>query len=184
MSERRSVRLLAGPSLGVYDVRCFAARGGPGPDEPSRVTQVIVPVGGVFDVHRGRQRVAADAASVVVLEAEQVHRVGHPTTGGDRSLVLVFPPDVMEDALERVGGYGGPVEPSVQLGAHVLAAGLRHGALGEFESEELALGLLDRICTDLDRAHGYRAPGRYGVARVEQVRATLALGARSSVAAR
>ena len=174
MSERYGVRLLASPMLGVYDVRCSAERGGPGPDEHSGVTQVILPIEGVFEVHRGRQSVVSDAASVVILETGHDHRVGHPATGGDRSLVLVFSPAVIEDALEPADGFGGPVGSRVHLGVQALAAGLRGGCLSELEAEDLALGLLERVCIDLARTRGYRPQSRHQVERIEQVRALLA----------
>jgi hypothetical protein len=99
MSERRATRLLDGATLGVFDVRCSSPTGAPGSEEYAGVTQVILPVHGVFEVHLGRDSLIADAASVVILGAGLEHRVGHPAMGGDRSIVLVFAPDVVEEAL-------------------------------------------------------------------------------------
>jgi quercetin dioxygenase-like cupin family protein len=133
MSARRSVRLLASPTLEVWEVHCSAALGGPGPDEHASVTQVILILDGVFEVHRGRKSTLADAASTVIFEAGWDHRVGHPTDRGDRSLVLVFPQETVADALGPGVAFGGPVEPATALGARALAAGSaehaqRHGS--------------------------------------------------------
>ena len=148
MSARRSVRLLASPTLEVWDVHCSAALGGPGPDEHSSVTQVILILDGVFEVHRGRKSTLADAASTVIFEAGWDHRVGHPTDRGDRSLVLVFPQETVADALEPGVAFGGPVEPATALGARALAAGLLRNTLNGMEAEDCALGLLGRISSD------------------------------------
>ncbi len=160
--------------LGVFDVRCFSPSGGPGPEEYADVTQVILPVDGVFEVHHGRDSVTADAASAVVFGAGSEHRVGHPASGGDRSMVLVFPPEVVDAALDPEGRSGGPVGPRVHLGARILGSALCRGAIDELEAEESALLLLDLIGADLDRTRGYRPPGRHQRDRIERVRALLA----------
>jgi AraC family transcriptional regulator len=175
VNERRSIRLHEGPCLGVWDVLCSAERGEPGPIEHADVTQVIFPLGGVFQVHRGRDVVAADPSSVVVLEAGRDHRVGHPGTSGDRSVVLVFPPEITEDAFGSGGGFGGPVGARVHLAARALTTALRCNRISPFESEDLALGLLDQLCSDLGRAPGYRPQSQHQVDRVERVRTLLAI---------
>ena len=174
VSERAAVHLLDSESLGVFDVRCFAPAGGPRSEELPDVTQVVMPIGGVFEVHRGSASVVADAASVVVLAAGREHRVGHPGEGGDRSLVLVFPPDVLEGAIDPDGTPGGPVSSRVHLGARILHSSLRREAVDEMEAEDLGVRLLDLIVGDLDRACSLQPPGRHQRDRVERVRALLA----------
>ena len=71
------------------------------------MTQVIFPLQGVFEVHRGRESATADAASAVIFEAGSDHRVGHPTDHGDRCLVLVYPQETVAEALEPGSGFGG-----------------------------------------------------------------------------
>jgi AraC-like DNA-binding protein len=174
VNERKSVRLLESPSLGAWDVLCSAGRGEPGPIEQPDVTQVVVPLGGVFQVYRGRRTVVADPSSVVVLGAGQDHRVGHPATGGDRSLVLVFPPEVIEDAFGSGDGFGGPVGARAHLAARALATALRSGRVSPFEAQDFAFRLLGQLCSDLGRTPGYRPRGQHQVERVERVRALLA----------
>lgn len=138
------------------------------------MTQVVLPLEGVFEVHGGHESVVADATSAVILEAGRGYRVGHPGAGGDRSTVLVFPPEVVEDALDPAGPAGGPVRPRVRLGASALVAALRRGTWGELEVEEAAYVLLGALGADLGRARSYRPPGRHQLERVERVRALLA----------
>ena len=164
-----------GAALGVFDVRCSSPAGAPGPEEYADVTQVILPVDGVFEVHLGRDSVVADAASVVVLGAGLEHRVGHPAMGGDRSIVLVFAPEVVEEALAPRDRPGGLVGSRVHLGARLLASALRRETIGELEAEELALLLLARIGVELDPTRSYRPPGPHQRERIEQVRALLAV---------
>lgn len=168
------MRLSDGPRLGVFEVRCSSPAGAPGAEERADVTQVVLPIDGVFEVRHGRDTVVADATSVVILGAGREHRVGHPAAGGDRSIVLIFPPEVIEDALDPGGTHGGPVGSRVHLGARVLGSALGRGTIGELEAEELALLLLRRIGAELDPARTYRPPGRHQRERVERARALLA----------
>ena len=168
------MRLLDSGTLRVFDVRCFSPAGAPGPEEHADATQVVLPLVGVFEVHHARDPVVADAASVVILGAGLEHRVGHPAGGGDRSMVLVFPPGVVDEALAPGGRCGGPVGPGVHLGIRLLGGALRRDATAELEVEEFALLLLDRIGVDLGRTRGYRPPGRHQRERIERVRALLA----------
>jgi AraC-like DNA-binding protein len=172
--ERRVERLLDGPTVAAYDVRCFEPAGGPGPEERAEATQVVLPLAGVFEIRTRRDATVADAASVVVFGAGREHRVGHPAEGGDRSIVLLFPPEVLEQALDPDGQQGGPVGAGVQLGARMLGAGLRPGALDELEAEELALAMLGRIGAGLAETRTSRPPGPHQRERVGRVRALLA----------
>ena len=135
MSDWVGRSLLRTATLGVYDVRCLAPAGGPGPDEQADETQVVLPLSGVFEVHHGPETLTADAASVVVLGAERVHRVAHPATSGDRSMVMVYPPEVAEEAMGEDGPRGGTVGSRVHLGARALGSGLARDAI------EVPLGL-------------------------------------------
>ncbi len=163
-----------GAGIAVYEVRCSAAAGGPGPEEEAGVTQVVLPLDGVFEVHHGRASLTADATSVVILEAGWEHRVGHPVAGGDRSLVLVFPPEVVDEALGGGDAHGGPVGSRVHLGARALASALRRDRASEVEAEDLALLLLDLIAGDLGRGRAFQPRGRHQRDRVELARALLA----------
>jgi len=174
VSDRRARSLVETPALGVFDVLCFSPAGAPGSEERADFTQVVLPMSGVFAVHRGREGFIADAASTVILAAGYEYRVGHPVEGGDRSIVLIFPPEVVEDALGATPAQGGVLGPRVQLGVRALRSALRPGRVETREAEELALLLLDRISRDLGAAGARRPPGRHQRDRVQKVRALLA----------
>jgi AraC-like DNA-binding protein len=174
VSDRRARSLVETPALGVFDVLCFSPAGAPGSEERADVTQVVLPMSGVFAVHRGREEFIADVASTVILAAGHEYRVGHPAEGGDRSIVLIFPPEVVEDALGATPAQGGLLGPRVQLGVRALRSALRPGSVETRDAEELALLLLDRIGRDLGAAGASRPPGRHQRDRVQKVRALLA----------
>lgn len=173
MGERTSLRLLDAPGVGVYDVRCSEPAGGPGAEEPTGVTQVVLPLEGVFAVHDGREVVTADPATAVVLRAGREHRVGHPATDGDRSLVLVFPPEVVDEALGE-DGLGGPVGPRAHLGARMVLSATDRQGPGELDAEETAHLLLGVVGEDLGAVQAYRPRGSHQRERVEHVRELLA----------
>jgi AraC-like DNA-binding protein len=174
VGDRQTIQLLEGQSVGVFDVRCNTGTGGPGPEESADVNQIVLPFRGVFEVHREHNSLTVDAASIAVFEAGWVHRVAHPAPGGDRCLVLVFPSDVIEDALDFGPTYGGPVGPGVHLAARILASALSRRAIDQQDAEELSLTLLELIGTDLGRIAPYRPPGQHQRDRIECVRALLA----------
>jgi AraC family transcriptional regulator len=172
MSERRARALLGGNVIQLVDVACRARASAPGEDEQASITEVILPLRGCFEVHRGgRDTTVADAASVVVFRAGQEYRVGHPTSDGDDCFVLALPPEVAEHAIGPAAG--GLVGPDVRLRAHRIRAALRRGAMAPLEAEEAALQLLDAIGRDSirDVAADRRAAGRV---HAERVRALLA----------
>ena len=59
MSDRQVEVLLRSPTADVYDVACFSPEAAPGASEYADVTQLVLPVGGVFEVHHGREAVIA-----------------------------------------------------------------------------------------------------------------------------
>src|SRR5262245_61469033 len=174
MSDRVGRTLLQTSTLGVFDVRCWAPAGAPGLDESAPRTQVVLPLAGVFEVNHERETVIADAGSAVVFETDHPHRIAHPAPGGDRSLVLLFPEDVAEDALGTGGRSGGPVGSRVHAGTRALASGLARDAFDGLEAWELALLLLDGIAADLHRLSPNARARPHQHDRVERVRALLA----------
>jgi AraC family transcriptional regulator len=172
VSERRTRALLGGNVIRLAEVACRAGASAPTEDERATITEVILPLRGCFEVHRGgRDTIVADAASVVVFRGGQQYRVGHPTADGDDCFVLALPPDVGEDA---IGAFeGGLVGPHVRLRVHRLRAALRRETMDPLEAEETALALLRGIgrSSPRDVAAGHRGAAR---ADVERVRALLA----------
>jgi len=157
----------------LVDVACRAHASAPTEDERATITEVILPLRGCFEVHRGgRSSTVADAASVVVFRAGQEYRVGHPTALGDDCFVLALPPDVAEDAIGAA--EGGLVAPEVRLRVHRLRAALRRGAMDPLEAEEAALELLRTIGRDSFRDVAADRVSAAARADAERVRALLA----------
>jgi AraC-like DNA-binding protein len=144
VSDRTSVALLDGPVVGVFDVVCTAPASPPAVDEHPGTTQVVLPLRGCFEVHRGRDATVADVTSAVVLRADEDYRVGHPTDGGDRSFVLDLPAATADEVLATPLGDG-LIEPSVRLRAHRVRAAMLDGAADPLEAEEAALRVLEGI---------------------------------------
>jgi AraC family transcriptional regulator len=173
VSERRSRVLLDAAVIGVFDVACNAPASAPGDDEHAGTTQVVLPLRGCFEVHRGRDATVADAASVVVFRAGDNYRVGHPARGGDDCLVFVLPPPTSEDVV-GTGGEAGLVDPSLRLRAQAARAALRHGIFDPLDAEELVLDLVRAIVRGPPRAANSRSSGGPQWATVQRVRALLA----------
>jgi AraC family transcriptional regulator len=158
--------------IGLSDVTCWAPASGPGEDESSSITEVIVPLRGCFEVHRGRDRTLADVTSVVVFRAGEEHRVGHPTSGGDDCLAFALPPQTADEAVGPAG-TSAVVDPAVRLRAHAIREALRRGALSALEAEDAALELLRSVLRGI-REDTERPTGRSQRAAVERARALLA----------
>lgn len=85
----------------VADVACAAPRSPRGGREWSAEPELIVPRRGVFAVHRRDGVIVADAATAVLLGAEEEYRVSHPSGHGDACTVLAFAPDARRSARAR-----------------------------------------------------------------------------------
>lgn len=174
MGERHTQPLLEGTVIRLFDVSCRSGASAPQDEEHALTTQVILPLRGCFEVHRGHDVAVADPTSVVVFRAGDDYRVGHPAHGGDDCLVFALPPRTAEDVIGSADDAG-IVEPIIRLGAHRLRAALRHGAVDPLEAEERALDLLRTIVGDLPtRASSGRAAERGQRVIVDRVRALLA----------
>jgi AraC family transcriptional regulator len=171
VSGRRTERLFEGPVVGLYDVVCGAPASGPSYEEHAMTTEVIVPLRGCFEVHRGREGTVADAASAIVLRVGDDYRVGHPADGGDECFVFALPGGIAEEVLRDGVAPAGAVEPTVRMRIHRARAALRHGRVDPLEAEERALGLLGSVVGGANRSGGARRTSR---APVERTRALLA----------
>jgi AraC family transcriptional regulator len=171
VSGRRTERLFDGPMVGLFDVVCGAPPSGPTDEEHATKTQVIVPLRGCFEVHRGRHGTVADAASAIVLRVGDDYRVGHPADGGDECFVFALPDGIAEEVLGNAAAPAGVVEPAVRMRIHRTRAALRHGRVDPLEAEERALGLLRSVVRSANRPDGPRRSSR---APVDRTRALLA----------
>jgi AraC family transcriptional regulator len=171
VSGRRTERLWDGQVVGLFDVVCGAAASGPTDEERATTTEVIVPLRGCFEVHRGRGRTVADAASAIVLRVGDDYRVGHPVDGGDECFVFALPVGIDEEVVGVAGAPAGVVEPAVRMRIHRARAALRHARVDPVEAEEWALGVLDRVVRGASRPDGARGTSHV---LVERTRALLA----------
>jgi AraC family transcriptional regulator len=175
VSERRAQPLFEGTVVRLYDVSCHARASAPQDEEHTLTTQVVLPLRGCFEVHRGREWTVADPASMVVFRAGADYRVGHPAHGGDDCFVFALPPRTAQDIIGPADDAG-IVDPPVLLRAHRLRAALRRGtAVDPLESEEHALDLLRGIVRNLPARTSSGGPaGRAQRVTVDRVRALLA----------
>ena len=170
MAERL---LLDSPLVRVWDAVCHEPRPGYGELRAARAAQVGLLRRGVFVVERWGQPVVVDTNTVLALGIDDEYRVGHPTREGDEGLVLVIPPDLLENA---VGGAGrvGRLRPVDHLAICFLTRALYRGD-ETLATEEAALLLLASLARSF--AHPLNANRRLGRAqrlRVEQARTLLA----------
>jgi AraC-like DNA-binding protein len=173
VSDRRAQQLLDGTTIQLFDVSCRAAASAPAEEEHTVTTQVILPVRGCFEVHRGRHTTVGDPTSVVLFRADEDLRVGHPAHGGDDCLVFVLPSPTAEDVLGPAD-IEGLVAPHLQLHAHRARAALRRGAVDPLDAEVHALDLVRAIVRGSPGASSEAGLGRAQRVTVERVRALLA----------
>ena len=178
VSERRAEPLFDGTVFRLYDVTCRAKESTPAEEEHTLTTQVILPLRGCFEVHRGRDVTVADTVSAVIFRAGDDHRIGHPAADGDECVVFALPRESAEDAVGSNGSAGivGLVEPDVRSRLHGARAALRDGAVDPLAAEEEWLDLLRSVLRGLPRREdsGGRALGRTQRSTVERTRVLLA----------
>jgi AraC family transcriptional regulator len=178
VSDRRAEPLFEGTVVRLYDVTCRAKESAPAKEEHTLTTQVILPLRGCFEVHRGRDVTVADPVSAVIFRAGDDHRIGHPAPDGDDCVVFALPPESAEDAVgsNGIAGIAGLVEPDVRSRLHGVRAALRNGAVDQLEAEEEGLDLLRSILRGLPpgEGSGRGALGRTQRSTVERTRALLA----------
>jgi AraC family transcriptional regulator len=180
VAEYLSARLLLdSPLVRVCDAVCREPRAGYGELKVASAAQVGFPRRGVFVVERWGQPVVVDTNTVLALGIDDEYRVGHPTSDGDEGIVLVIPPDLLEDA---VGGAGrvGRLRPIDHLGICFLTRALHEHDNETLAAEEATLLLLASLSRSF--AHPLNANRRLGRAqrlRVEQARTLLASSPRA-----
>jgi AraC family transcriptional regulator len=139
--------LHAGPLVRVADVACAAPRSPCGAAEWNDAPELILPRRGVFALHRRGGVTVADAASAVLLGADEEYRVSHPAGHGDACTVLRFESGLLQEALGDRPAGDAALRPATQRRAARFTASLRRGA-SALEAEEGALLLLDAVADD------------------------------------
>jgi AraC-like DNA-binding protein len=160
------------PSVAIYDVRCRPCDYGRGPEEWSRVNQIVFPRSGVFLGEMRGEEVLADANHVLFFGRNETYRVTHPARCGDDCTVFAF-----EDALliEAVGIHDLRVQErpeqlfrfthtSSDQGTFLLHERLRQALLAgpgdKLAVDMAALGLLAALMRHAYRSRGIQGPRR------------------------
>src|ERR671930_1666527 len=120
MSDRHSDLVFQSSLVAVFDVTCHAPQSGCSGEEWCSLTQVVVPRRGVFLLHHRGVPIVADPNTALVFGLGETYQVSHPVDGGDQCTVLVFLPELVEDAFGSVEARHGTIHATTQLSIHVL----------------------------------------------------------------
>ena len=136
--------LAASPLVQVVDVGCSAHRGGPAPVEVSRTAHLVLPLRGVFVLHRCHVEVAVDVTTALLLGDGDEYAVSHPCDDGDDCMVIAGDVGLFEDV------FGCSQDRTANLTAadQLLLRRLRrvlHAGAETHEAEEATLGLLTQV---------------------------------------
>jgi len=85
--------------VSVYDYQCRAHRSGPGEEEHSDTSEIVLMRHGVFCRHFGRRSVTADLNQVAFFSKGSASRVSHPADCGDRGSVFRVTEHVLSDMI-------------------------------------------------------------------------------------
>ena len=104
------------------------------------------------------------------------YQVSHPVDGGDQCTVLVFRPELLEDALGSVKARHGTIHAATQLCIHVLTYTMATGMADRLEAEESAVFVLNALTTDFSSSLSlsWQRVSAVQQRRVQEVRALLA----------
>src|SRR6266478_2715439 len=93
-------RLLhSSPTVRIYDVRCRPHSPECGPEECSRVNNIVFPRAGVFLKRIHRTNLVADPNHVLFFRRHEPYRVAHPAGSGDDCTVFAFDPGSLAEAV-------------------------------------------------------------------------------------
>jgi AraC family transcriptional regulator len=97
----QSKSLYESPVVRVREYHCSICRGGPGPEEESDTTSLVLMRRGAFCRHFGQRKVTADVNQSAFFSAGSTYRVSHPQDDGDRGTVFVVPPRILNDFIRE-----------------------------------------------------------------------------------
>lgn len=172
--------LLETPTVVVRDVWCGGGDRHPGAPEHAAETQLVFAYRGAYVRHLGRDEAVAEANQVLCFNADEDYRVSHPVAGGDASLTVLLPDELLAEiapagvlARGRFVAQRLRVDARTQVLTALLRHGLRTGAAEPLEGESLALTLVRRaLGPRTARAAGASATRRRLVDRAKLVLAS------------
>lgn len=149
-------------SVTITDVTCHAPRSGYGPERYAAGTHVMFVRDGAFVRHGGRvsgHGVTATAGTALFFNAGEAFRVSHPTSRGDLSTALAFPPSTVRDIVRQHSPRDSDTDPcfypvthalitsDLLLKLHVLRLELRRtpSTLSPLRIEETSLSLVAAV---------------------------------------
>jgi AraC family transcriptional regulator len=174
MSDRHSDLVFHSPLVRIFDVDCHAPQSGYGSEEWCGVTQIIVPRRGVFMLNHHGVPIIADPNTALVFGMGDTYQISHPVEGGDQCTVLVFRPELVEDALGSAEARHGIIQAATQFSIHVLTHLMATRMADQLEAEENAVFVLNALAGDFSNSLGWSSVSESQRKRVEQVRALLA----------
>jgi AraC family transcriptional regulator len=176
MSDRRSDLVFQSPLVRAFDVTCHAPQSGCSDEEWCSVTQIVVPRRGVFLLHHRGVPIVADPNTALVYSIGETYQISHPVDGGDQCTVLVFRPELMDEALGNVEVQHRTIHASTQLRIHVLTYTMATGLIDRLECEESAVLVLNALAEDFGSSSpsSRQRVSQVQQRRVEEVRALLA----------
>jgi AraC family transcriptional regulator len=174
MSYRRSDLVFHSPLVRVFDVSCHAPQSGYGGEEWCSATQIIVPRRGVFMLNHDGAPIIADPNTALVFGLGDTYQISHPVDGGDQCTVLLFRPELVEEALGSVEARHGIIQATTQLSIHVLTHLMATRMADQLEAEENSVFVLNALARDFSNSLGWSSVSESQKRRVEEVRALLA----------
>jgi AraC family transcriptional regulator len=176
MSDRRSDLVFESSLVRVFDVTCHSPQSGCSDEEWCSVTQIVVPRRGVFLLHHRDVPIVADPNTALVFSIGETYQVSHPVDGGDQCTVLVFRPELVDDAFGRVEARHRTIYAATQLSIHVLTHMMATGVTDRLEAEESAVLVLNALAEDFGSSSplSRQQVSEFQQRRVEEVRALLA----------
>lgn len=176
MSDRRSDLVFDSQLVRVFDVTCHAPKSGCSSEEWCSVSQIVVPRRGVFMMHQRGRLIVADANTALIFGVGDTYQVSHPVDGGDQCTVLVFRPELVEEALGNVEARHRTIDAATQLSVHVLTHTMTTGMTERLEAEESAVLVLNTLSEDFRSSLSLSGQGvkEYQQRRADQVRSLLA----------
>lgn len=147
-------RLLDTALVDVHVVECRGTCRHRSAEECSSHTHFVFPFRGLYLRHVGSDLAVADANHVLLFNRHQGYQVSHPLVGGDTSLVLSVPDDMLEELAPRsLCGTAAPftfnrqhlrIDARAQALVMLLKHSLRNGSIEPLEAEALSLTLVSR----------------------------------------
>lgn len=161
MAELEAFPLFESGLVQATDVNCHAHKSGYGADEVIESPRLIFPRRGVFECRLPGETVTADSNIVLLFNQADTYRVSHPCEGGDDCSVLVFPPEMLSDALaEHHLPHPHPesrpfqrpyllLDPETQLQQRLFHHTFSVGLPDRLHKEEAAVFILSRVAGQL-----------------------------------